>query len=1722
MVDTPDDKVIVDVEADASQVAAAAQKTKQEFESFLQTLGKVETQINRMFGSKLPAQLKQLQNVISSVQNLQAPAAELARPARQAAQAVGLGGQLRGQLRAQVLATIKDSGLAQELAINKELAKAQNNRLDLYRRIRAAGQGDTLFTSQAYVEYLRQLGDAPKKGTAAYREWMRTTEKELGEFNKRIAAEEATSNQKRAANRLAATQSTLKQERALEQQHQREIERLFRKDMAAVMSGATPAERAALARSSIQGLQDYAGRRGLATPDASRLSGIYNDAENARQIRESIREREAAARDATRAEQQATREQERRARAELRERQRRQERRSPQGMAQRLAARAELALDYGAMGLGAAVVGSSAANAVELQRSLKQLQAISGATAGEMEVLQRTVFAVGNSTNFTNAQVAETATVLAQAGFSARQVKDALPAVAQLATATGASLDDAAQAVTSILTVFNMSADQTSAVANKLASALNSSKLDFTQLSLGIQYAANTSADAGLTFEEMTAALGAMSNAGIKSGSTLGTGLRNVIESLENPSEKFVGYLSKMGLTAEDVDVKSVGLSQALKTLNENGFSATDALEAFGQRAGSAYAALVPNLATLDALQTSMLDSAAASQGAATQMDSFSAQMTRASNATAQFVLVAGGPTLSALQTMAGGYADVTTAALQATPVVQAFFTVGSSAAAAGTVVWVANLARGLVGVRLEALAAALAAGSMSTAFTAANVALGPVGWTVIGLTAAFTGLTYIIGGSSNQLNNLQREVDAYKTKANEAQAESTKYGSRVQELTDTIERLTNQHSRLSEQVNGASKEADLARRKFGDWGLSLDGVGGNVDRLISKLVKLRGEMARAAADQARLNLQSLQQERGAAVKEGQARQRQLFLSGVDAILPFDRNLSERSRQIIAKLAKGEASSSDIEYLRPELQRYLQRNPRSGSVKKLLEGLSGLGAGQVAQIDAQMVAARQAVSSTTIQANPATTGAADRVKNYVNYFTNEKAAIAKVKDPTQKQQRYLALQAWAVENMPKVEGILNDAASANLKLPDVAGSGMNATQVRQTIAELIPGYSQLRMASRPADLGNDEKAVNGRLKAAQEELKLAQAAGKNRGLNQAERDQANSQAEKLQDEVKRLKRQKILLQNKDEDPLVVQDLLNSADREQDASFDRSSLPRGGGGRGDRAASQTAKTLAAQIKDLERKITIAAGQLTADQATSPEGRQGVAALIDQRNNLVRQRIQEEGRGSGASDAEIKDRLDAAQSEMDEFKRKVVEGTIEDALSLLATLANEATEKDATQAQNTLRSGRGDLDLSLGVIEEAYSDALAADLAVIAQKYRVNPNDRRQAKDEADAKARNLKARIDAAIETIEAYVEGQTRAIEKILLEKTQELEVRQSSLDRTKTTLDRFGFDAIAGGALDKTQRRIDRDKLGAQISANRGLLATKEADITGIQSLLNTTSDPASQRALSDKLKAAQDAAASLRSELAKSVVEYESLNREAYTFTDLTNAARATMQYQRDTGTGSFRAAALEQLPDTFGKVSASFEQMIDRISTASGSGKAIITSFAASVLDTLRQMAVKIAAQKILLYVLSLFGKGAGGGDADMSALLANGSYQGGKVRRFQGGPAARRIEGGGNPNRDSTWTWTQPGEWVISKSAVSMIGEDRLSALNSRGNRRFTEMASQGSSQTEGSKPTVLNVYVVSPDQQPSMGPNDVLAVITNDMIKGGATKKLVKQIVSGGV
>jgi hypothetical protein len=124
--------------------------------------------------------------------------------------------------------------------------------------------------------------------------------------------------------------------------------------------------------------------------------------------------------------------------------------------------------------------------------------------------------------------------------------------------------------------------------------------------------------------------------------------------------------------------------------------------------------------------------------------------------------------------------------------------------------------------------------------------------------------------------------------------------------------------------------------------------------------------------------------------------------------------------------------------------------------------------------------------------------------------------------------------------------------------------------------------------------------------------------------------------------------------------------------------------------------------------------------------------------------------------------------------------------------------------------------------------------------------------------------------------------------------------------------------------------------------------------------------------------------------------------------------------------------------------------------------------------------------------------------------------NMAYQGGEIKRkgFSGGGYVT-----GPLARDSVPALLAPGEVVMSRSAVEIAGKENLLAMNARGNRRMSRMPSISGMMPQR-EPDTVNVWVVSPEQKPSMTSKDIVAAITNDMATNGQTKQLIKAIQVG--
>ena len=260
---------------------------------------------------------------------------------------------------------------------------------------------------------------------------------------------------------------------------------------------------------------------------------------------------------------------------------------------------------------------------IEFEDALAQLQAVSGSTSTEMERLSGEILNVSKNSSNSVMELTKSATIIAQAGYAGEEIGLLLQNVVNLSAASGSTADESVDILTSALGSFQLAATESTRVTDALVSALNDSKLSVNQVQLGLQYVGATARLNNITFNELVSTLGAMADAGIRSGSTMSTGLRQMLVDFLDPSKKLIANLEKVGLTTADIDVKVLGLNEVLRRLRDSGFEAYGALET---RASAAYAVLSSNIDNIERLEAATLRQNAASEAAADRLDSLSAR----------------------------------------------------------------------------------------------------------------------------------------------------------------------------------------------------------------------------------------------------------------------------------------------------------------------------------------------------------------------------------------------------------------------------------------------------------------------------------------------------------------------------------------------------------------------------------------------------------------------------------------------------------------------------------------------------------------------------------------------------------------------------------------------------------------------------------------------------------------------------------------------------------------------------------------------------------------------------------------------------------------------------------------------------------------------------------------------------------------------------------------
>jgi TP901 family phage tail tape measure protein len=471
-------------------------------------------------------------------------------------------------------------------------------------------------------------------------------------------------------------------------------------------------------------------------------------------------------------------------------------------------------------------------SAIQLDKAFRNLQAISASTNYEMATMKVNLINVAQASKFSAAEVGETAVMLAQAGLSIQEIGASMKGIITLAQATGTDLAKSVDVVTSVLSIFNKSATETDTIVNQLTAALNESKLDINKMALGLQYAGNIASDSGVSFEELTAALGATANAGIRSGSTLGTGLRQMFIDLQKPNEKLTKRLETLGITLDQVSFRSQGLEGVLRNLRNAGFSSADAFETFEVRSAAAFSALSGNLTDFHDLQEELLDTNAAFEANNVQMESFAVQIDHLKSNLGIVAAEGLTPVLSLLRDFAKELAHVMENAEEGSTVLRVLTTSFAALTVGVTIAWFAKLVWH-IGTTTAALMGLGRAVSLTT-----------FGW--VGLVAAIiTGLAAWESATA-ETARLNTELDEAKGKYNDLKAALSSYGSELTNVDGAIKDLIDRYGVLSADTTQTEAVTKSLMSQFEQLGLVIDDVGSkHIDTILQKMRELRAEMAK-------------------------------------------------------------------------------------------------------------------------------------------------------------------------------------------------------------------------------------------------------------------------------------------------------------------------------------------------------------------------------------------------------------------------------------------------------------------------------------------------------------------------------------------------------------------------------------------------------------------------------------------------------------------------------------------------------------------------------------------------------------------------------------------------------------------------------------------------------------------------------------------------------------
>ena len=1383
------------------------------------------------------------------------------------------------------------------------------------------------------------------------------------------------------------------------------------------------------------------------------------------------------------------------------------------GGAQLFRNQGQLLRNYAVMGAGVGGLATSATFSTELDRQFKQLQSIVNLTNEEMEELSKNLIDVSEKTKFTATDVADAAITLGQAGLGQNDIQNAIEGVTLFATAVGSDLKSAVDLATSTLGVFNKDSSQMINIVDKMTTAVNSSKLNLDKLALGLQYSGNLAAQSNVTFEETVSALGAMANSGIRAGSTLGTGLRQIIISLQKPSESFTEIVHNLGLSMSDLDITTHGLIPVMKTLAESGFTVRDAMESMEVRAASAYGAFANNISVAEDLSEQMRIGGSAARANDTQMEALANQLDRLGSISKSIVYESMEPLLDTITKLTEKTADFLSVVRDLGPILSALAVPASILGGVLATRSVLRLGAGLLGgvdmltggkgkgSTISRLAKVATGRGLGTAAGFAARAIPGVGLATAVGTAGVYGYQYLDGRA-----RANDRVDSTQAALNRGTSETKVYEDQLKKVGSAIDTLILKQNDLT---NNESLQREIRRLndEFRQQGLYIDDSIDSYDKLITKMKEFE--------DATRDGVGYLQnQNRNNFVDNSEAKLNELFSIGF-----FDSS----ERRLLA-----EEKGTDVSVGSGKTATQRGRFASRGNVYRSLIDTA------LPNFGDDLAGINELIRNI----NPQEAGAYGRAQEARTQTQALQSQLFNILNQSPQELDSLMQQfGLSGDARDKAEEYINNLAQEMLNrantLLEVENNQKQYDSLDPSIKEEERKIAQVVIKNR-RELLNDIAETSEEINALTEKNKDYETSdylGTFKDINTLVRDQIKALLEDEKEAIAELEAQGV------SNPRLV---LQEQGYYQAAGEARGKLERSLQSAAKDARPDANLYYPARLAELDKELDVLRDQLrqVTDRETSDEIKTKLQEL-----NLERERVANEQDTLFAAidgnspvsvaqrDRELNARVTLGNQEFDTiqaktFARSRLERSIgqqqdldvrdfkllgdDDELSRLLTdvigtergeinntlaKARQEAEKLRTQAEDTRYEAQRYIDISnnegytdetreraAGIANDIESQAVQLEKEAIALEEQAV----RQAKEALTEFANYLQETI---IDN-PALTDGRSKAKTRKSVE---DLETQNIGLDANLEDLSQASKEADRG-------LREFRDQMGDTVrKINQSIYESDQFRQTQA-AIYGTQYSPLGEQGVDETYGGRGGKGVASQFANAGSYIVDE-VNSSYENFDVLT---QMTME----------ATEAAKGLGDAFG---ATFADII----TGASDSEDAFRSLGVSILTEMANIATRALANQLIMSLFSGLGLMGGGMGGGMGGFFGGGMFTGGPV--IAGSYKTGGLITSGMSTRDSTYAKVSRGEFVLRKAAVDALGLETVKALNSadpnsvKDKEMMNSNATQAMSASNSEGGGVVNVYVVSEKQLPPMGPNDVKAIIGDDIARDGELASLVAQV-----